>query len=70
MDCPVKVEVPERTLAQSQSPCQTFKGLIHKNLQNVAEGGMAPRPINTTPNRQYPTMVNMVCIITLAVIPP
>ncbi len=40
-----------------------LKGLIYKNLQNAAEGGMAPRPM-------IPTAVNMVCTVTPTVIPP
>ncbi len=35
-----------------------LKGLIYKNLQNAAEGGMAPRPMIPT------------AVITPAVIPP
>ncbi len=37
---------------------------MFKNLQMVAKGGMAPRPM-------VPTMtINMVCTVTPAVIPP
>ncbi len=58
-----------------------LKGLIYQNLQNAAEGGMAPRPMVATAVLVGPRVValrgrwslhecvNMVCTVTPAVIP-
>ncbi len=49
-----------------------LKGLIYKNLQNAAEGGVITRHWGKHPPRSSvaPKCVNMVCTVTPTVIPP